>query len=132
MFDVFCTKLILNCYRLIAIYESMYLLDLQRATREAMNKPFLQVTEIFMNDISSADELDCAMKVGNLQQIPLQCSKVLPNWKPDGSKACRFGLLEDGFVHQTTCQLDPMLNFSRDVMHAKKPPGEYSQDSQKV
>ena len=105
----------------------MYLLDLQRATREAMNKPFLQLTEIFMNDVSSADDLDCAMKVGNLQQLPLKCTSVLPNWRPDGSKACRFGLLEDGFVHQTTCQLDPMLNFSRDVMHAKKPPGEYPQ-----
>lgn len=110
---------------MIAVYEAMYLLDLQRATREAMNKPFLKMTEIFLNDVSSADDLDCAMKIGNIHQLPMKCASVLPNWKPNESKACRQGVLEDGFVHQTTCQLDPMLNFSRDVMHQKKPPGEY-------
>lgn len=123
--EIWMTRPISPELEMIAVYESMYLLDLQRATREAMNKPFFKMTEILLNDVSSADELDCAMKIGNLQQLPLKCASVLPNWKPDDSKACRFGVLEDGFVHQSTCQLDPMLNFSRDVMHAKKPPGDY-------
>lgn len=109
----------------VAVYESMYLLDLQRATREAMNKPFLEMTQILLSDVSCADDLDCAMKIGNLNQLPYKCTSVLPNWKPNEAKASRHGVLEDQFVHQTTCQLDPMLNFSRDVMHQKKPPGEY-------
>ena len=34
-------------------------------------------------------------------------------------------MIDPPFVHQTTCQVDPMLNFSRDVIHQKKPPGPY-------
>ena len=83
------------------------------------------MTQILLTDVSCADDLDCAMKIGNLHQLPYKCTSVLPNWKPNEAKASRHGVLEDQFVHQTTCQLDPMLNFSRDVMHQKKPPGEY-------
>ena len=39
--------------------------------------------------------------------------------------SARFGMIDPPFVHQTTCQVDPMLNFSRDVIHQKKPPGPY-------
>ena len=109
-----------------AVYDVMYLLELQRLTREAMNRPFLQMTELLMKDLRDADELENAMKVGNLHKLPENSLKILPNWNPHPEKTNKLGLLEPPFVHQTLCQIDPMVNFSRDVIHQKKAPGEYS------
>ena len=109
-----------------AVYDVMYLLELQRLTREAMNRPFLQMTELLMKDLRDADELENAMKVGNLHKLPENSLKILPNWNPHPEKTTKLGLLEPPFVHQTLCQIDPMVNFSRDVIHQKKAPGEYT------
>ena len=109
-----------------AVYDAMYLLELQRLTREAMNRPFIQMTELLMKDLRDADELENAMKMANLHKLPENSTKVLPNWSPIPEKTNKLGILEPPFVHQTLCQIDPMINFSRDVIHQKKPPGEYS------
>jgi hypothetical protein len=109
-----------------AVYDVMYLLDLQKATREAMTRPFVQMTNIMLADVRDANDLDCSIKLSNSHQLPIACARVLPNWKPEEGLACRKGILEPPFVHQSTCQIDPMLNFSRDVIHQKKAPGPHT------
>ena len=111
-----------------AVYDSMYLLDLRRLTRQAMNKPFTMMTEVLMKDISEASDVDSSIKLSNIHTLPYAAKKVLPNWKPNEGRASRLGILEPPFVHQSTCQIDPMLNFSRDVIHQKKPPGPYDKN----
>ena len=109
-----------------AVYDALYLLELQKITREALNRPFLQMTELLMKDLRDADELENAMKMANLHKLPENSLKILPNWTPNPEKTSKLGILEPPFVHQTLCQIDPMINFSRDVIHQKKPPGKYS------
>ena len=54
--------------------------------------------------------------------------KVLPNWKPNENRVAHLGMLEPPFIHQSVCPNDPMLIFSRDVVHQKKPPGPYEKN----
>jgi len=108
-----------------AVYDVMYLLDLHRLTRKAMDQPFRQMTEVLMKDLRDANEIDNSIKVPQVHLLPIDSRKVLPNWNPNEGKASRFGMVDAPFVYQTTCQVDPMLNFSRDVIHQKKPPGPY-------
>jgi len=106
-----------------AVYDIMYLLELQKATRDAMNRPFVNMTECLLSDVRDANDLDCSVKLSNVCQLPMGCKTILPNWKPNEFKASRMGMIEPPFVHQTMCQIDPMINFSRDVIHQKRPPG---------
>ena len=56
-----------------------------------------------------------SIKVPQVHLLPIESRKVLPNWNPNEGKASRFGMVDAPFVYQTTCQVDPMLNFSRHV-----------------
>ncbi len=108
-----------------AIYDVIYLLDLQALTREAMNKPFLDLTKLFLSEVRDANELEHATRMCAHQQLPVRSKMVLPKWAPDAARAGRLGVLEAPFVHQSMTQIDPMLIFSRDVVHQKKPPGPH-------
>jgi len=108
-----------------AVYDVMYLLDLHRLTKRAMDRPFRLMTDVLMRDLRDADDIDNSIKVPQVHLLPSDSRKVLPNWNPNEGRASRFGMIDAPFVHQTTCQVDPMLNFSRDVIHQKKPPGPY-------
>lgn len=85
------------------------------------------MTQVLLSDIRDSSDIDNSIKVPQTHLMPSNSRKVLPNWRPNEGRAARLGMVDGAFVHQTTCQIDPMLNFSRDVIHQKKPPGPYNE-----
>ena len=91
----------------------------------ALERPQKLMTAMLMSDLKDNSDVDQSIRLSQIHLMPSEARKILPNWRQNEGKAARFGMVENSFVHQTTCQIDPMLNFSRDVVHQKKPPGPY-------
>ena len=100
----------------------MYLLDLQRATRQCMNSHFVRGVECFLRSTRDADDHDAAY--ANLSAFPRDFVNCLPNWRPMEHKAAKWGVVERDKrrVHNSVGQMDPNIVFSRDVMHQCKNP----------
>ena len=100
----------------------MYLLDLQRATRQCMNSHFVRGVECFLRSTRDADDHDAAY--ANLSALPREFVGCLPDWRPMEHKAAKWGVVERDKrrVHNSVGQMDPNIVFSRDVMHQCKNP----------
>ena len=102
----------------------MYLLDLQRATRQCMNSHFVKGVECFLRSTRDADDHDAAY--ANLSAFPKGFVGCLPDWRPMEHKAAKWGVVERDKrrVHNSVGQMDPNIVFSRDVMHQCKKPNK--------
>ena len=100
----------------------MYLLDLQRATRQCMNSHFVRGVECFLRSTRDADDHDAAY--ANLSAFPRDFAGCLPDWRPVEHRAAKWGVVERDKrrVHNSVGQMDPNIVFSRDVMHQCKNP----------
>ena len=105
-----------------AVRNVMYLLDLQRATRQCMNSHFVRGVECFLSCTRDSDDHDAAY--ANLSTLPRDFVNCLPDWRPNEYKASRWGVVERDKrrVHNSVGQMDPNIVFSRDVMHQSKNP----------
>ena len=94
-------------------------------TKRAADKPIVDMTKLLLRDVTDSNDLECMTKLATPNLLPVNSKLVLPKWKPDEERAGRLGVVEreQRFVHQSLTQIDPMLIFSRDVIHQQKPPG---------
>jgi hypothetical protein len=105
-----------------AVRNVMYLLDLQRATRECMTRPFINAVNCLLNVTRDADDMDADIKRHEAMIMPAEFQDCLPDWRPNQYKAEKWGVAEKSKkrVHNAVGQMDPNLIFSRDVVHQNK------------
>ncbi|TRY64283.1 hypothetical protein TCAL_15239 [Tigriopus californicus] len=65
-----------------AVRQTMFLLDLQRATRECMNAPFIWATEALMSTVRDSDDMEAEVQKTEAQVLPRSVLKVLPRLEP--------------------------------------------------
>jgi hypothetical protein len=52
--------------------------------------------------------------------LPPKATEALPRWQPNEYVATKVGVIEGRQLHNIVSQFDPLLIFSRDVLHQNK------------
>ena len=105
-----------------AVQNVIYLLDLQRVTRECFHSPFIRATECLLSNVRDAEDFEAEHLRHDDHLLPRRYRDCLPDWSPNPSRASKLGIVEPDkrVIHNCVGQMDPNLIFSRDCIHQNK------------